>query len=110
VPITARLSKRFYDQFGEETANELVDWMNKVDAVQKSEFRDLLAAHTERIDARFAAMDAKFAAMEARMDAKLEHFRMEMKAEFAAVRAEQVRWLFLAWASLLIPLVGLWTR
>lgn len=92
MPVTARLSKRFYDQFGEDIANELVDWLNKVDAAQKSEFRELLERHSERLDG------------------KLDQLRNEMKAEFANVRADQVRWLFLAWATLLIPLIGLWTR
>ena len=31
VPVTARLSKRFYDLLGEDIANELVDWFNAVD-------------------------------------------------------------------------------
>jgi hypothetical protein len=27
MPVTARLSKAFYDRFGEQVANELVDWL-----------------------------------------------------------------------------------
>lgn len=26
MPVTAKLSKRFYDVLGEDVANELVDW------------------------------------------------------------------------------------
>jgi len=26
MPVTAKLSKAFYDRLGEEVANELVDW------------------------------------------------------------------------------------
>jgi hypothetical protein len=36
VPITAKLSKKFYDQLGEEIANELVDWFNAVDLTYRS--------------------------------------------------------------------------
>jgi hypothetical protein len=32
MPVTARLSKKFYDTFGEELAQEMVDWFNQVDA------------------------------------------------------------------------------
>jgi hypothetical protein len=32
MPVTARLSKAFYDQLGEGVANELVEWFNMVDA------------------------------------------------------------------------------
>jgi hypothetical protein len=31
VPVTARLSKRFYDVLGEGVANELVEWLNAVE-------------------------------------------------------------------------------
>ena len=27
VPVTAKLSKRFYEVLGEDVANELVDWL-----------------------------------------------------------------------------------
>jgi hypothetical protein len=27
MPVTARLSKLFYERLGEEVANELVDWL-----------------------------------------------------------------------------------
>jgi hypothetical protein len=32
VPVTIRLSKKFYEKFGEDIANELVNWFNSVDA------------------------------------------------------------------------------
>src|SRR5438034_9631237 len=41
VPVTARLSKRFYDVFGEEIATELVDWFNAVDATYRADLREL---------------------------------------------------------------------
>ena len=31
MPVTARLSKKFYDTWGEELAQDLVDWFNAVD-------------------------------------------------------------------------------
>jgi hypothetical protein len=35
VPVTAKLSKHFYDVLGEDVANELVDWFNAVDLASK---------------------------------------------------------------------------
>jgi hypothetical protein len=35
MPVTARLSKQFYDRLGEAVTNELVDWFNQVDAAYK---------------------------------------------------------------------------
>ena len=37
MPVTARLSKRFYEVLGEDVANELVDWFNAVEL--QTEFR-----------------------------------------------------------------------
>jgi len=30
MPVTAKLSRKFYEAFGDEIANELVDWFNQV--------------------------------------------------------------------------------
>lgn len=32
MPITAKLSRRFYETLGDEVANEMVDWLNAVAA------------------------------------------------------------------------------
>ena len=29
MPVTARLSRKFYETFGDEIANELVEWFNQ---------------------------------------------------------------------------------
>src|SRR2546428_10219876 len=31
MPVTAKLSRAFYDRFGDELTNELVEWLNQVD-------------------------------------------------------------------------------
>ena len=63
VPVTARLSRRFYEKFGDEIVNELVDWLNQVDTTYRSELR-------EQNEMNFA-----------RFDAKLEQRLAELKAE-----------------------------
>ena len=52
MPVTARLSRKFYDTFGDEIANELVDWLNKVDAAYRSELRELNELNFARFDAK----------------------------------------------------------
>ena len=54
MPVTARLSRKFYEKFGDELTNELVEWFNQVDAAYRSEFRDLFDAHFGRLDAKLA--------------------------------------------------------
>ena len=40
MPVTAKLSKKFYDVLGEDVANELVEWFNQVDATYRTDLRD----------------------------------------------------------------------
>ena len=35
MPVTARLSRAFYDRLGEDIAGELVAWFNDVDATSR---------------------------------------------------------------------------
>ena len=51
MPVTAKLSRRFYERFGDEITNELVDWFNAVDATYRSDLREL----NEQNFARFMA-------------------------------------------------------
>ena len=41
MPVTAKLSKRFYEVLGEDVANELVDWFNAVDLTYRADLREL---------------------------------------------------------------------
>jgi len=82
VPVTARLSKRFYDVFGEEIATELVDWFNAVDATYRADLREL--------------NELNFA----RFDAKLEQ-------RLAQVKSDLVKWMFVFWAPTALGVVSL---
>ena len=92
MPVTAKLSKLFYERLGEQIADELVGWFNSVDATYRSDLRELNELNV------------------ARFDAKLEQRLAELEAKIERRFAEQSRWLFAAWASLLIPIMGLWFR
>ena len=81
MPVTARLSKRFYDVFGEEIATELVDWFNAVDATYRADLREL--------------NELNFA----RFDAKLEQ-------RLAQVKSDLVKWMFVFWAPTALGLIG----
>lgn len=79
MPVTAKLSRKFYERFGDDIANELVDWFNMVDATYRSELRELNELNYARFDAKLeqriaelrAEMHAGFARLEARFDTKL---------------------------------------
>jgi hypothetical protein len=89
MPVTAKLSKSFYDRFGDEIANELVEWFNSVDTTYRNDLRELNDRNFVRFEAgldrraaeievtithRFAAVDARFAKIDARFDALDQQF------------------------------------
>ncbi len=115
MPVTARLSKKFYDAWGEELAQDLVDWFNEVDATYRADLRELNELNFARFDAkleqRIAQLDAKLERHVARLDAKIEQriaeLRSEVMAALAAQRADLLKWMFIFWAGTVVPLAGL---
>ena len=48
VPVTAKLSRKFYERFGDDIAGELVDWFNAVDLTYQTQLRELNELNWER--------------------------------------------------------------
>jgi len=81
MPVTAKLSRKFYETFGDELANELVEWLNQVDAAYRSDLRDL--------------NELNFARFDAKLDARL-----------ADLRSELIKWMFLFWVGNVATTIG----
>jgi hypothetical protein len=79
VPVTARLSKAFYDQFGEQVTNELVEWLNVVDATYRAELRMLNDTNFARFE---AVLDARFAHSDARLERRLGEWESRFELRF----------------------------
>jgi len=77
VPVTAKLSRKFYETFGDELANEVVEWFNSVDTTYRAELRDLNELNAARLDAKLA----------------------ELKSEL-------LKWMFLFWAPTALATIG----
>ena len=124
MPVTARLSKRFYDVFGEEIANELVDWFNQVDDTYRADLRELNELNFGRFDAkleqRLTELDAKWGGQWTQLDAKLEqrlteldakfeqrlaHLRTELVKELADVKSG-LKWMLTFWAPTALAVIG----
>ena len=110
MPVTAKLSKLFYDRLGEQIADELVGWFNAVDATYRSDLRALNELNFARFDAKLEQRFAQFELKVERRIAELEQRMAALEAKMERRFAEQSRWLFAVWASLLIPIMGLWFR
>jgi len=110
VPVTARLSKRFYDALGEEIANELVNWFNQVDESYRTDLRELNELNFARFDAkleqRLAESDAKWERRFAESDTKWERRIAELRVEIQKARADLVKWMFAFWAPTALGVIG----
>jgi len=96
VPVTAKLSRKFYETFGDEIANELVNWFNDVDATYRGDLREL--------------NELNFARFDAKLEQRLAELKAELRAEIQAVRADLVKWMFVFWAPTALAVVGLLLR
>ena len=85
MPVTAKLSKAFYDRLGEEVANELVDWFNLVDATYRADLRELNELNVARFDAR---VEQRLVSLEARLNARIDTLEARLDARIDALAAK----------------------
>jgi hypothetical protein len=88
MPVTAKLSRKFYERFGDDIANELVNWFNTVDATYRADLRQFN-------ELNFARFDSSMEARLARIDTKL-----------AELKSELLRWMLLLWAPTALGVLG----
>src|SRR5256886_12150823 len=85
MPVTATLSRKFYEKFGDDLTNELVNWLNVVDATYRNELRELNEGNFARFDAkleqRATQLDAKIEQRTAQLDAKIEQRTAQLDAK-----------------------------
>ena len=93
MPVTARLSRKFYERFGDDLVNELVEWFNMVDATYRGDLRELN-------ELNFARFDAKLEQRLAEFDARLER-------RLGGLESKLMRWMFVYWMGQAGLTVGL---
>jgi hypothetical protein len=87
MPVTAKLSRKFYEKFGDDIANELVEWFNSVDNTYRADLRELN-------ELNFARFDAKLEQRLAESDARWERRLAEIRAEIREFKADLIKWTF----------------
>ena len=126
VPVTAKLSRKFYEAFGDEIANELVEWFNAVDATYRADLRELNELNFQRFDAKLeqriaelhAKLERRIAELDAKFEQRLSELRVSLVQGLADLRADfqrdlgqtqtaLTRWMFVQWMGTLVPLAGL---
>jgi hypothetical protein len=106
MPVTAKLSRQFYERLGDDIATELVEWFNAVDATYRADLRDFNELNFARFDAKLGErvgqvrsgiaelrteMEARFAASDAKLEQRVGEIKAEMSARFAAADAKLER-------------------
>ena len=98
MPVTVKLSRKFYEKFGEDVANELVDLLNSAETPSRAELREQNDLNFARFDAkleqRFAEMDARLERRLAESDTRWERRIGDLRAEMHEVKADLIKWTF----------------
>ena len=104
MPVTARLSRRFYDTFGDEIANDLVEWFNQVDSTYRQELREQNDLNWGRVAAQMGEMEAR---LHSKFHQELAGVRSELGVGLERLRSDLLKWMFLFWTGTALTVIGL---
>lgn len=111
MPVTARLSRKFYETFGDEIANEFVDWFNQVDLTYRTDLERINELNFARFDAK---VEQRFAESDARMERRLAEFGRELAdldarldRRMSRLETRLIRWVVALWLATALGVLGL---
>lgn len=104
VPVTAKLSRKFYEKFGDDIANELVEWFNMVDATYRSELRELNELNYARFEAK---LEQRIAELRAEMQIGFANLATRFDSKIAQLETRLTKRLLGFWIAQAATTVGL---
>jgi len=104
VPVTAKLSRKFYEKLGDDVANELVEWFNLVDATYRSDLRELNELNFARFDAK---LEQRVAELRAEMHAGFAMVYAKLDQRLAELETRLTKRMFAFWIAQAATTVGL---
>lgn len=107
MPVTAKLSRSFYDKLGDDVAGELVDWFNAVDTDYKNDLKEMNDRNWERFRGELGTHRAEVHGEFGKFHAELGKQRAEFQSELANLRSELIKWMFIFWSGTVVPVVGM---
>lgn len=115
MPVTARLSQKFYERFGDEITGEFVDWFNSVDSTYSQQVRELNDANREWFRAEMRAMEtvlrSEMQGIENRLRTEFQVGLAQLEArvgeKIADLRSDMMKWMFIYWSGTVLSLGGL---
>ena len=128
MPVTAKLSSKFYERFGDDITTELVDWFNAVDSTYQTQLREINDLNWERFKATLLAESASIrgevastradlrgevastrADLRSELRTGIADLRTEVRSELDTVRRDLLKWMFIYWSGLFVGLGGMIT-
>jgi hypothetical protein len=111
VPITAKLSRKFYEKLGDDVAGELVDWFNAVDATYKSELRELNELNWERfkgtLHEEISSLRWELRGEISSLRGEMAALRSDIRAEMKAMQTDLMKWMFIYWSGTVAAIIGM---
>ena len=126
MPVTAKLSRKFYETLGDDVAGELVDWFNAVDATYKSELKETNELNWERFRATLheetsslraelhesasslrAELHEAISSLRAELRGEIAALRSDIRAEMKAMQADLMKWMFIYWSGTVAAILGM---
>ncbi len=99
MPVTAKLSREFYDKFGNKVIDEPVGLLNNMDATFRAELRELNEQNWVRFEAK---LERRIAELETRLQAEIGSGR----GGLSDLKAELIKWMFLFWLGTVATMLG----
>ena len=117
MPV-AKLSREFYEKFGDKLTDELVNCLNSIEASYRAELKDLFAAHfgrfEEKLERRLAEVggdiNTRFERRFAELDVKVEQLRGDFHRELGSTKAELIRSNAMFWVPVTLAVIGLYFK
>ena len=109
MPV-AKLSREFYEKFGDKLADELVNCLNSIEASYRAELRDLFNAHfgrfEEKLERRLLDTKADLGITKAELGIKIEQLRVELHS----TKADVLKWSLGLWVPVALAVIGLYFK
>src|SRR2546430_5693701 len=106
MPV-AKLSREFYEKFGDKLTDELVNCLNSIEGSYRAELRDLFAAHfarfEERLERRLMDSKTELGAAKAELGIKIEQLRVELHS----TKVDMLKWSVGLWVPVTLVVIGL---
>ena len=122
MPVTAKLSRKFYEKLGDDVAAELVDWFNAVDATYKADLKETNDLNWERFKSTLHAENSELrgemlslggelrgemSSLRGELREEIASLRGDLRSEMKAMQSDLMKWMFIYWSGTVLAIIGM---